>query len=149
MNQLLNSKNYSFISCSEKPFPSRLAYWCRKSLPPPSFILLEFPVLCSHTDFPLARASCWNRLLSARLTSSIAEALFFTTNEEWSLSHAKDSLILFLFFESSAVTISCNHFHTNGQHLPPTHACFAVSSLSHATFLLVVQSATDKKYAPT
>jgi len=38
---------------------SRLVSY-RKSLPPPSFILLTFAVFCSPSYFPLALTSCWN-----------------------------------------------------------------------------------------
>ena len=41
----------------------------------------------------------------------------------------------------------CNHFHTDGLHLSRAQPCSSISKLSHGTFLLNVQSSTDKKLA--
>jgi len=44
---------------------------------------------------------------------------------------------------------ACNHFHADGLHLSRAQPCSSVSSLSHSTLLLDVQSYTDKKLTTT
>ena len=44
---------------------------------------------------------------------------------------------------------ACNHFHADGLHLSRAQPCSSVSSLSHSTFLLDVQSSTDKTLTTT
>jgi len=44
---------------------------------------------------------------------------------------------------------ACNHFHGDGLHLSRAQPCSSVPSLSHSTFLIDVQSSTDKRLATT
>jgi len=44
---------------------------------------------------------------------------------------------------------SCNDFHTDGLHLSRLLPCSSEASLPLSTFLLDVQSSTDKKFATT
>jgi len=44
---------------------------------------------------------------------------------------------------------ACNHFHTDGLHLSRAQPCSSVSILSHSTFLIDIQSSTDKTLATT
>jgi len=104
----------------------------------------------------LALTSCWNRSLSSRLTSSIAGALFSTTDGESKISQAKMSCF---FCKFSACLISCfpvsfsscNDFQTDGLHHSRAWAWCSISilSLSHSTVSLDLQSSSDKKLTTT
>ena len=86
--------------------------------------ILLFAVLCSPSDFPFALAYCWT---DHYLTFSIAKALFSARDRDSGWSHAKNSLIFFVFLEITVFLFffiffiscsfsffSCNHFHING-----------------------------------
>jgi len=47
-------------------------------------------------------------------------------------------------FALAGYATACNHFHSDGLYLSRTQPCFSISSLSHSTFLLGVQSSTDQ-----
>jgi len=146
-------------SWSSAVIPSRLASY-GKSLPPPSFILLTFAVFCSPSYF-LSINILWEQisLLAFHIKHCRrSTALYYGRRIEHITSKQFTDFSVF-FCKFSAFLNSCSFFfilflellsyRRSASLSPPAMFLSSVSSLSHNTFLLDVQSSTDKKLATT
>jgi len=121
-----------------------------KSLPPSSFILSTFSVLYSPSYFFFAHIilsgidhppcdshqvlpkHCFRLRTENRAYHKQKIHWFFATSVHFFIPVLSFSLF------------SCNHFQKDGLDISRAEPCSSISSLSHSTFLLDVQSSTDE-----